>query len=48
MNPKEALVFFLPMIVVFGAFAIGFFVFIVSGRGKENKERYEHGKQMVP
>lgn len=45
-NVKEAIVFFPPMIVVFGAFAIGFFVFIVSGRGKENKERYEHGRQM--
>lgn len=39
MNPKEALVFFLPMV-------IGFFVLIVSGRSKENKARYEHGKQI--
>lgn len=45
-NVKEALVFFLPMILVFGAFIIGFFVFIMSGRSKENKARYEHGKQM--
>ena len=46
MNPKEALVFFLPMILVSGAFIIGFFVFIVSGRSKENKARYEDGKQV--
>lgn len=46
MNPKEALVFFLPMVIVFGAFVIGFFVLIVSGRSKENKARYEHGKQI--
>ena len=45
-NVKEALVFFLPMIIVFGAFIIGFFVFIVSGRSKENRARYEHGKQI--
>lgn len=44
MNPKEALVFFLPMILVSGAFIIGFFVLIVSGRSKENKAHYEHGK----
>lgn len=46
MNPKEAIVFFLPIIIVFGAFAVAWFVFIASGRSKENKERYEHGKQM--
>lgn len=46
MNPKEALVFFLPFILVFGTFAAAFFVFIVAGGNKENKARYEHGKQM--
>lgn len=46
MNPKEALVFFLPMIVVFGAFVIVFLTLIVSGRSKENKARFEHGKQI--
>lgn len=45
-NTQEALVFFLPFILVFGAFGAAFFVFIVSGRSKENKERYEHGKGM--
>ena len=46
MNPKEALVFFLPMIVVFGAFVIVFLTLIVSGHSKENKARFEHGKQI--
>lgn len=46
MNPKEALVFFLPMIVVFGAFVIVFLTLIVSGRSKENKASFEHGKQI--
>lgn len=44
-NVKEALVFFLPMVIVFGAFIIAFFAFIVPGRSKENKARYEHGKE---
>ena len=46
MNPKEALVFFLPMILVSGAFIIVFLTLIVSGRSKENKASYEHGKQI--
>lgn len=46
MNPKEAIVFFLPIILVSGAFIIVFLTLIVSGRSKENKARYEHGKQI--
>ena len=45
MNPKEALVIFLPMILVLIAVGIGYFTFVASG-GKQNKARYEHGKQM--
>lgn len=45
-NTQEILVFFLPMILVFGAFAIGFLVYVTSGRSKQNKTRYEHGKGM--
>lgn len=46
MNTKEAIVFFLPMALVFGTFFIAFIFYSLSGSGKVNKERFEHGKQM--
>lgn len=45
-NVKEALVFFLPIILIFGAFVIVFLTLLVSSRSKENKARFEHGRQI--
>lgn len=46
MNTKEAIVFFLPMVLVFGTFFIAFIFYALSGSRKVNKERFEHGKGM--
>ena len=44
MNPKEALVFFLPIVVVLGALLVSFWAMMKDTR-KHKKERYEHGKE---
>lgn len=45
MNPKEALVFFLPLLVVVATIIVGVLALTKDSR-KQNKARYEHGKQM--
>lgn len=45
MNPKEALVFFLPLAVVLATIIVGVLTLTKDSR-KQNKASYEHGKQM--